>query len=208
MLNKPNSLPDPDYVEAFKKERVGITIYIYRESKDYTMSSIPINFIGAAIFKENGEKKYDRNLWTGVAGKSRDKVTTMNGFKEYVDRFYLEHFFKFSKSKLFTDKMQSSDPKKDENYMLITGIAYHALCKSAALLNEINIRTWENKKTITTKSSSNILRSASMSDVFDQVYTGEIKKSDILYERNIKKVLHPNKITLACVILETTQKNK
>ena len=71
--------------------------------------------------------------------------------------------------------------------MLMTGVAYHALCKSADLLDEINIRPWENKKTIKAKSPSNILRAASISDVFDQVYTGEIKKRGIPDERNIRK---------------------
>ena len=56
------------------------------------MSDILINFIRAEVFKENGEKKYDRDLWIGVAGKARDKVTTMNGFKEYADRFDFERF--------------------------------------------------------------------------------------------------------------------
>ena len=151
------------------------------------MSDIPINFIRAEVFKENGEKKYDRDLWIGVAGKARDKVTIMDGFKEYEDRFDLEHFFKFSKSKLLMDKMQSSDPKKDEDFMLMTGVAYHALCKSADLLDEINIRPWENKKTIKAKSPSNIFRAVSVSDVFDQIYTGEIKKRGIPDDRNIRK---------------------
>ena len=61
--------------------------------------------------------------------------------------------------------------------MLMTGVAYHALCKSAGLLDEINIRPWENKKIIKAKSPSNIFRGISISDVFDQTYTGEIKKS-------------------------------
>ena len=84
-------------------------------------------------------------------------------------------------------KMRASDPKKDEDLMWITGVAYHALCKSADLLDEINIRPWENKKTIKVKSPSNIFRTASISDVFDQVYTGEIKKRGIPDERNIRK---------------------
>ena len=151
------------------------------------MSDIPINFIRAEVFKESGEKKYDRDLWIGIAGKDRDKVTTMYGFKEYADRFDLEQFFKFSKSKLLMDKMQSSDPKKDEDFMLMTGVAYHALCKSADLLDEINIRPWENKKTIKAKSPSNIFRAASISDIFDQVYTGEIKKRGMPDQRNIRK---------------------
>ena len=111
----------------------------------------------------------------------------MDGFKEYADRFDLEHFFKFSKSKLLMDKMQSSDPNKDEDFMLMTGVAYHVLCKSADLLDEINIRPWENKKTIKAKSPSNIFRAASISDIFDQVYTGEIKKRGMPDERNIRK---------------------
>ena len=49
------------------------------------------------------------------------------------------------------DKMQSADPKKDEDFMLMTGVAYHVLYKSADLLDEINIRPWENKKTIKVK---------------------------------------------------------
>ena len=197
LLNKPDSLPDPDYVEEFKKTtKKGLILkirlslfkgYICRGSKDYTMSDIPINFIRAEVFKENGEKKYDRDLWIGVAGKARDKVTIIDGFKEYTDRFDLEHFFKFSKSKLLMDKMQSSDPKKDEDFMLMTGVAYHVLCKSADLLDEINIRPWENKKTIKGKSPSNIFRAASISDVYDQVYIGEIKKRGMPDERNIRK---------------------
>ena len=81
------------------------------------------------------QKKYDRDLWIGVAGKALDKATAMDSFKEYAGRLDLEHFFKFSKSKLFMDKMQSSDPKKDEDSMLMTGVAYYVLCKSADLLD-------------------------------------------------------------------------
>ena len=55
--------------------------------------------------------------------------------------------------------------------MMMIGVSYHVLCKSADLLHEINIRPWDNKKTIKAKSPSNIFRAASISDVFDQVYT-------------------------------------
>ena len=197
LLNKLDLLPNPDYVEEFKKTtKKGLVLkirlflfkgYICRGNKDYTMSEIPINFIRAEVFKENGEKKYDRDLWIGIAGKARDKVSILHVFKEYADRFDLEHFFKFSKSKLLMDKMQSSDPKKDEDFMLMTGVAYHVLCKSADLLDKINIRPWENKKTIKAKSPSNIFRAASVSDVFDQVYTGKIKKRGMPDERSIRK---------------------
>ena len=44
------------------------------------------------------------------------------------------------------------------------------------LLDKINIRPQENKKIIKAKSPSNIFITTSISDTFDQVYTGEIKK--------------------------------
>ena len=91
------------------------------------MSDIPINSLDLSFSRIMVRKKYDRDLWIGVAAKVCDKVATMNVFKKYVYRFDLEHFFQLSKSKLLTDKMQSSDPKKDEDFMLMTGVAYEIL---------------------------------------------------------------------------------
>ena len=78
------------------------------------MSDIPTNFIKAEVFKENGEKKYNKNLWIGITGKARNKLIIIDIFKEYAFRFNLEHFFKFSKAKLLMNKIQFSDPKRDE----------------------------------------------------------------------------------------------
>ena len=172
------------YVEEFEKTtkkslalKIRLSLfkaYIYRWSNDYAMLDIPINLIRDEVFKGNGEKKYYRDLWIGVAGKIRDKVTIMSGFKEYTDRVDLEHFFKFSKLKLLMDKMQYYDSKKDEDFTLMTGVSYHALCKSTDLLDDINISLG---RTIKAKSPSSIFRAASISDIFDQVYTqGELKK--------------------------------
>ena len=156
MFNKPDSLLDPDYVEQFKKiTKTGLVLsirlfllkgYIRLGSNGYAMSDIPINFIKAEVFKENGEKKYNRDLWIEIPGKARNKVIIIDSFKEYTDRLDVEHFLKLFKSKLLMDKMYSSDLKKDEDFILVTGVAYHVLCKSADLLDEINIRPWENKK--------------------------------------------------------------
>ena len=91
--------------------------------------------------------------------------------------------------------MQSSDLKKDEDFMLKAGVAYHALCKSTDLLDEINIRPWENKKTIKAKSPSNIFRAASISDIFDQVYTGEINNW-LLVSSLFKKIFSADDIKI------------
>ena len=104
------------------------------------MSNIPINFIRAEFFKKNGEKKYNRDLLIEIAVKVRNKVTT-DDFKKCAYRLDLKHFFKFSKLKLLMDTMKFSNSKKDEDFILMTGVFYYALWKSADLLDEINIKT-------------------------------------------------------------------
>ena len=179
-LNKPESLPKSNQIYEFDEvtnkgdiQRVKLSFfegYICRGSKDYKMSEIKINFVRVEIFKETGERKYDRDLWIGVSGKARAKVTMKAAYYEYKDRFDMEHYFKFNKSKLLMDKFQSSDPKKDEDFMLFGAISYHVLCKAADLLDNIQVRPWENKKKMNVKSLSNIFRAASISGVFDEVY--------------------------------------
>ena len=56
--------------------------YICRGSKGYKMSEIQINFVRVEIFKENGERKYDRDLWIGISGKARAKVTMKDAYYE------------------------------------------------------------------------------------------------------------------------------
>jgi hypothetical protein len=196
-LNKPEYLPKPNQIDEFDEvtnkgdiQRVKLSFfegYICRGSKDYKMSEIEINFVRVEVFKETGERKYDRDLWIGVSGKARGKVTMKAAYYEYKDRFDIEHYFKFSKSKLLMDKFQSSDPKKDEDFMLFGAISYHVLCKAADLLDDIQVRPWENKKKMNVKSPSNIFRAASISGVFDEVYQSDIKRRGVPDERNIRK---------------------
>lgn len=196
-LNKPESLPPTDLVEEFTETtRIGAIHkvrlsffkgYICRGSKEYKMSEIEMNFVKVEIFKENGEKKYNRDLWIIVLGEARAKVTLKDVYYEYKDRFDIEHLLKFGKSKLLMDKFQSSDPKRDEDFMMFGAISYHILCKASELLDDVQTRPWENKKTLNTKSPSSIFRAASTSDIFDEVYQSDIKQRGIPNEKNIRK---------------------
>ena len=67
-------------------------------------------------------------------------------------------------------------------------LCFYKLAKFSFILFCVRwVRPWENKKTIKAKSPSNIFRAVSVSDVFDQIYTGEIKKRGIPDDRNIRK---------------------
>jgi hypothetical protein len=197
-LNKPDSLPTPDSTEEFEEvlkkggaQTVRLAVYegyICRGSKDYKMSDVEINFVKVEILKENGERKYDRDLWIEVIGKKKADISPINVYLYYKGRFDVEHLFKFGKSKLLMDKFESSDPKRDEDFMMFGAIAYHVLCKCSEILKECQIRPWENKEKVDLKSPSTIYRAASFSGIFDNIYQDDLKKRGIPDERNIRKI--------------------
>ena len=150
-LNDPESLPTPNFAEEFEEvlrngsiQTVKLSIYkgyICRGSKNYKMSHVEVNFVKAEVFKENGHRKYDRDLWIEVVGKKKDEISPRDIYLHYKSRFDIEHFLKFGKSKLLMDKFQSSDPARDEDFMMFSAIAYHILCKCSDLLKEYQIKT-------------------------------------------------------------------
>ena len=60
-----------------------------------------------------------------VSGKHRDLLSAKSVYEYYKSRFDIEHFFKFAKSKLRFDKLQTTNPAIDEDYCLFTAIAYN-----------------------------------------------------------------------------------
>ena len=85
---------------------------------------------------------YGLGLQAKLGTKSQQQIPLRNMLIYLI----LSTFLNSPNQKLSMDKMQSSGPKKDEDFMLMTGVTYHVLCKRAYLLDEINIRPWENKK--------------------------------------------------------------
>ena len=192
-----DKLPEPDYVEQFeeiakggKHQTIKISLfkdYICRGSKGYKMSNVPANFLRVEVYKEDGTKKYSRDLWLEVAGKRKDELTPKHAYLEYKDRFDIEHLFKFQKSKLLIDKFQTTDPNKAEDFILFGMIVYHMLYYCQNLLNICSLRKWENKNIPCSKSPWKVFREAAMSNIFDEVDTTAVKKRGIPTEKNIRK---------------------
>ncbi len=89
-----------------KIQQVKISLYenyICRGSKDHKMSDVPTNFASVEVFKEDGTKKYNRNLWLEVVGDRKEELSLKDIYYAYKERFDIEHFFKFGKSKLLMD---------------------------------------------------------------------------------------------------------
>ena len=130
------------------------------------------------ILKGNGQRKYDRDLWIEVVGKKKDEISPRDVYLHYKSRFDIEHFLKFGKSKLLMDKFRSSNPARDEDFMMFSAISYHILCKCSDLLKEYQIRPWENRERLNLKSPSNIYRAVSSIAVcIDYIYQDDFKEA-------------------------------
>lgn len=153
--------------------------YISRGSKDYKMSDVPADFVCIEVFKEDGTRKYDRNLWLEVVGDKKEELSLEDIYCAYKQRFNIEHFFKFGKSKLLMDKLQTTDPKKEEDFMLFGMIAYHLLYYCKLLLNDDKLRKWDNKKRTNLNSPWRVYRAAANSNIFDMITRTMDKKLSV-----------------------------
>ena len=85
------------------------------------------------------------------------------------------------------DKLQSTNPNRDEDFMLFGMIAYHVLYRSNDLLQNLQIRKWESEKKVNFKSPWQTYRAAANSSIFDEAYDDNFKKRGIPTDRNIRK---------------------
>lgn len=196
-LNKNDSLPIADSVEEFeemtkggKKQKVKLHYfkgYICRGSKDYPMSDLAMNFVKVEVLNEDGTRKYNRDLWLNIAGTRKDEILPKEAYYHYKNRFDIEHYFKFGKSKLLMNKLQSTNPNRDEDFMLIGMIAYHVLYRSSELLQNLQIRKWENKTKVDFKSPWQTYRAAANSNIFEEACNSNVKKRGVPTDKNIRK---------------------
>ena len=86
-----------------------------------------VNYVKAEVYDLEGNKIYNNDLLICVSGKHRHQLTAKEVYNYYKSRFDIEHFFKFAKSKLRFDKLQTTDPDIDEDYCMFAMIAYNHL---------------------------------------------------------------------------------
>ena len=195
-----DTLPEPDCSETFeettskgKVHTIKISLfknYIVRGSKGYKMSDVLANFLRVQVYNKDGSRKYPKDLWVQIVGKRKDELTPKQAYMEYKDRFNIEFFFKFGKSKLLMDKFQTTDPNRAEDFIMFGMISYNTLYYLKDLLDPAFLRKWENKKDKNKKSPSRIFRALSNSDILDNIDQAVLKKRGIPNEKNIRKFFH------------------
>lgn len=112
-----------DYVTASGKQcKIKIERWYDRldhaESKESDKSKVvPVVFdaVRATILKPDGQPIYKKPLWIMVTGKRRREISAEDIASSYLQRYDIEHYFRFAKQKLLLTSFQTPDVRHEEN---------------------------------------------------------------------------------------------
>lgn len=91
---------------------------------------------------ETGEPAFKRAMWLIVMGKRRIEISLLDLYHAYVQRYNLEHFFRFGKQKLLLDDFQTPDDTREEAWWQLVHVAYLQLWVARHLVQSLP-RPWE-----------------------------------------------------------------
>ena len=127
----PSNVVKFDNISSVGKEtKIVLSKYndlLVRGRKQKSMKENPVNYVKVEVYDLEGNKVYKNDLWLCVSGKKRDILTAKEVYDYYKSRFDIEHFFKFAKSKMRFDKLQTINPEIDEDYCMFVMLAYNHL---------------------------------------------------------------------------------
>ena len=115
---------------------------LMRGKKDIPMHEHPFTLVKICWFNQKGEALFHKPLWLIVMGDRRDELSLLDIYAAYLQRYDLEHFFRFGKQKLLLDKFQTPDCQHEEHWWRLVALAYLQLWVAKELAAQLP-RPWE-----------------------------------------------------------------
>jgi len=115
---------------------------LMRGKKDIPMHQHPFTLVKIRWYQPNGDVLYAKPLWLIVMGDRRAELSLLDIYQAYLQRYDLEHFFRFGKQKLLLDKFQTPDAQHEENWWRLVALAYLQLWAARDLVSQLP-RPWE-----------------------------------------------------------------
>jgi len=98
--------------------------FLMRGKKDCPMHQHLFTLIKIRWYNQQGEALFQNPLWLIVMGDKRSDLSLLDIYEAYLQRYDLEHFFRFGKQKLLLDKFQTPDDKHEEHWWRLVALAY------------------------------------------------------------------------------------
>jgi hypothetical protein len=110
--------------------------------KDIPMHKYAFTLVKIRWYDPNGKALFAKPLWLIGMGERRAELSLLDIYQAYLQRYDLEHFFRFGKQKLLLDKFQTPDLKHEENWWRLVVLAYLQLWSAKDLVSQLP-RPWE-----------------------------------------------------------------
>jgi hypothetical protein len=113
-----------------------------RGKRDLPMHQYPFTLVRARVLDDQGDLVFARPLWLVVVGQRRGKLSLLDIWDAYRQRYDLEHFFRFGKQRLLMDAYQTPETSNEQNWWTMVQLAYLQLWMAREQAKSVP-RPWE-----------------------------------------------------------------
>ena len=115
---------------------------LMRGGKNLPMHQQPFTLVKIRLYNPMGKALFQKPLWLIVMGDRRLELSLLDIYQAYLQRYDLEHFFRFGKQKLLLDKFQTPDDQHEEHWWRLVALAYLQLWAAKDTAGHLP-RPWE-----------------------------------------------------------------
>ena len=115
---------------------------LMRGGKNLPMHKHPFTLVKIRLYNQKGAALFQKPLWLIVMGDRRMELSLLDIYQAYLQRYDLEHFFRFGKQKLLLDKFQTPDNEHEEHWWRLVTLAYLQLWVAQDAASHLP-RPWE-----------------------------------------------------------------
>ena len=115
---------------------------LMRGGKKLPMHQRPFTLVKIRLYNQMGKALFQKPLWLIVMGDRRMELSLLDIYQAYLQRYDLEHFFRFGKQKLLLDKFQTPDDEHEEHWLRLVALAYLHLWVAKDAVSHLP-RPWE-----------------------------------------------------------------
>ncbi len=105
------------------------------------MYKCPFTLVRVSVTDDTGSPVW-KPMWLIVMGEQRERISLVDVYFCYRQRFDIEHMFRFSKQRLLMTNFQTPEVEHEENWIRLVMLAYVQLWAAKQLSNYLP-RPWE-----------------------------------------------------------------
>lgn len=88
------------------------------------MQEYPFTLVKISLYDEGNQLVFKKPLWLIVMGEKRQQLSLQEIYEAYLERYGLEHFFRFAKQRLLLERYQTPEVAHEEHWWQLVHLAY------------------------------------------------------------------------------------